>query len=943
MRILKSMQAGVLQKSFTYNTRHFLCVSLLWPFRMDTGEPVLETEMWQALTQHFREGRVFDQGMPKDRGEFLCLGSFHAPRSQAVKQEAVSVRVATCEKKLLVTGPRYWRSGGATRPEPIMTLPVRYDQAFGGDGFAENPIGKGFSAEEDGQKPLPCVEYPNVVVTSPSATAPPASFEAMDMGWKQRQQYAGTYDDTYMRTRMPGLPDDVDWRLFNDAPEDQWIDGYFRGDEEFEIIHMHPEKPRLSGQLPGVVGRAFVQRKPTAMDAGDVGGSHEVPLRIDTVWLMPEAELGVIIHRGTTEVETDDATDIVALLAAHEHLADPTRSLDHYRSEMRNRADPEEGYRYMLDTRPLIPVGCPCPLQELASGAELGAEGLASSNADRFIERQQDAASAQAQEFMASAHNSLDRYTDQLPDQISQAQQEIAGSQDGSTSPATETGAEAELRGILSRILPESADGKLDITRMDLRALDDLTEYSERQASEQQEEMATSIREQIDELRRQNDPERDEITQAIQRLEGALSGEREAPPLPRPEADFAVAELEEQAAEIARYEKDLREVGLDEGQLQAALPDMSELRLQLAEARQVAFEGYRESAHYIERASSPHPGEEDSRRDQLLSALAKGTSMAGGDFAFIDLRGATLRDADLSDAYLEDVDFTGATLVNVNLSGAILARSRFVDCALDNVCLVNANLGATSFANTMVRACDCSSARFARCRLHNSTFEHCRFGERPEMFLEMQCTETRFIECEMPETNFFELDLSGCSFRATNLSACNFMQANVAGVQFERADLTGSNFVETPAPSAIFESARMRNVRFLQDPVLNDASFRAADLREANLRSADLVGADFTEASLDGADLSGSDLTNALFTRASAIGTQFNKADMSGIRAYKTDMREASLFKAGIQGASFTSANLYSVSFLHSTIGGTDFSGTNLDNTILKDWTPDRG
>ena len=93
MRVLKPLQTGVLQKPFSYNERHFLCVSLLWAFRMDSGGVVLEGELWEALSGFLKEGRIFDQSMPKDRGEFLCAGSFHAPRGEPVRQEAVSVRV----------------------------------------------------------------------------------------------------------------------------------------------------------------------------------------------------------------------------------------------------------------------------------------------------------------------------------------------------------------------------------------------------------------------------------------------------------------------------------------------------------------------------------------------------------------------------------------------------------------------------------------------------------------------------------------------------------------------------------------------------------------------------------------------------------------------------------------------------------------------------------
>src|SRR5687767_15679476 len=45
------------------------------------------------------------------------------------------------------------------------------------------------------------------------------------------------------------------------APADQWLDGFFRGDEEVLLENMHPQRPRIEGRLPGLALRSFVTRK----------------------------------------------------------------------------------------------------------------------------------------------------------------------------------------------------------------------------------------------------------------------------------------------------------------------------------------------------------------------------------------------------------------------------------------------------------------------------------------------------------------------------------------------------------------------------------------------------------------------------------------------------------------------------------------------------------
>ncbi len=948
MRVLSPLQTGVLQKPFSYNGRHFLCVSLLWGFRLETGEVVLEADLWSALGDLLKEGRVFDQGMPKARGEFLCAGSFHAPDGEAVAQAAVAVSVGGYEKKLVVTGPRYWRRGVATRPEPIVSLPIRYDQAFGGEGFPDNPIGKGYAAQEHTEAnsetvALPCVEYPREAVSSPSQTPRPASLEGRDMGWRPRQQYAGTYDDEYMRTRMPGLPDDVDWRLFNDAAEDQWIEGFFRGDEPFSLQNVHPDQPFLRGRLPGVHGRAFIDRRLDPHRKNSELEFREIPLRLDTVWFLPSEGIGVVIHRGTTEIAEDDGTDVVHLLAAHENLSDPTRSLEHYREEMRKRADPEEGYRYLLDTRALLPLGCSCAIQDLMANNDMEMENLGQQNAQAYGERQREKAQAQAEEQLDSIQAKLDEQRERAPEATGQAEQELETTRaaiQGGHQPSEQ---EQELQRLMEKIAPGASSGQLDIANVDFKAIDELSDYMNRMAAEQRAQAEEMARERIEEMRRQNVPEQAEITKAIEEAERALAAVNEPAPLPRPKFDIDFDQVEEQIAALDQYSEELRQAGVDEEQIRAAIPDLGPVREQIAEAEKSIAEQYREGAHYLDESRSPHPGEEAQRRNKLLELAKEGASAAGGDYAFIDLAGVTLRDVDLSTAYLEYVNFAGATLIGVKLVGAILAKAQLRNCRFEGVDLTNANVGATTIEGSTFVDCKFDEARLGRATIRDTRFERCSLTDRQEMFLETAFERAAFVECEMPTTNFLERDLTRCSFRGTNLTQSNFLQCDLAHADFAYATLSSTNIVSTPAPGTRFDHGLLDNVRFIDEPVLNDCSFVKADLRGANLRDADLAGAVFSGAVLDQADFSESDLADARLDRVSAIGSQFRKCNLERANLYGTDLREASLMKARLLRTSFTAGNLYSVSFLYATLGETDFQGANLDNTILQDWRPSSG
>jgi hypothetical protein len=259
MNIIKPLHLGVLHKTFSFRGRDIFAVGVPVPFSLLDGEILLEQKMWGVIAGQLEDG-LFDVGMPKHQGELLVAGQFFAPDAKAVEAGEVRVRIGDIHKQLRVYPPRRWRkllgvgvaiSSGA----PVTEVPISYRLAFGGEGFAANPSGVGFKAfaDETGEVHLlPQIEYLQQPVTAPGKEYAPASLGRIDPMWKTRLSRAGTYDAQYLRERMPGLPDDIDWRYFNEAAEDQWVDGYFRGDETFSIEHMHPQFPQLSGHLPPI-------------------------------------------------------------------------------------------------------------------------------------------------------------------------------------------------------------------------------------------------------------------------------------------------------------------------------------------------------------------------------------------------------------------------------------------------------------------------------------------------------------------------------------------------------------------------------------------------------------------------------------------------------------------------------------------------------------------
>lgn len=346
MKIFKKDTQSLVIKCFGIRDTLYLATAVLIYFDLnDPDEPLKEQELWQTIPGELGGG-VLDAGMPKTRGEFLVTGSCFAPRGQKRNAAEVSVRAGAVRKVLNVFGDRHWKKLGRmgvaiSDPEPFSQMPIVYERAFGGEGFAPNPLGRGFAPllSPSGQEihPLPNIEHPARLIGSPSDRPEPAGFGPLDPMWPQRAKKNGTYDDRWMKERWPHFPDDQNYEFFNTAPEDQFLNGFFAAGDSIEIRNMHPDLPVINSRIPRLRIRCFVTKK-KSLRAKDSEEEifQEATTRIDTVWLFPAILRGVAMYRGTTEILDEEYADVVRIFLATERLSDPPKSIEFYYEEQKN-------------------------------------------------------------------------------------------------------------------------------------------------------------------------------------------------------------------------------------------------------------------------------------------------------------------------------------------------------------------------------------------------------------------------------------------------------------------------------------------------------------------------------------------------------------------------------------------------------------------------------
>ncbi|MBU2549040.1 MAG: DUF2169 domain-containing protein [Proteobacteria bacterium] len=348
MKVYKKQHLSLLIRVLGLKDALYLVTTILVYFDLnDPDHPLKEQDLWQAIPEQLGE-QALDMGLPKPLGEVLLTSQCFAPRGSSLQASQVSLRVGDLTKTLNVFGDRYWKKTGgivhgATEPEPFTVMPITYDRAFGGQGFAPNPMGKGLkpTAGPDGgsEYPLPNIEHPDRLVGSPRDTPWPSGFGPLDPMWTPRSDMVGTYDDKWQAERWPHYPDDFHVEFFNLAPPDQKLNDYLQGDETIEIVNMHPELPVITSRLPSLRVRCFVTHQKDRKAGPEEDLFDEVKTRIDTLWLFPEIMRGVVMYRGTLKVLDEEYADIRRIFLASEKAGEPPKSIEYYFEEQQKEAD----------------------------------------------------------------------------------------------------------------------------------------------------------------------------------------------------------------------------------------------------------------------------------------------------------------------------------------------------------------------------------------------------------------------------------------------------------------------------------------------------------------------------------------------------------------------------------------------------------------------------
>ncbi|WP_089724373.1 DUF2169 family type VI secretion system accessory protein [Candidatus Thiosymbion oneisti] len=272
------------------------------------GDPTLSSLRWES-----------DLAPYKPRCDILLEATAYAPKGTPAPGWPIDIQVGTYRKRLLVTGPRRWQRklfGGwkATLPEPIASLPLRYEYAYGGqvtrydpergrehtDHCPHNPLGLGYWPSEihEEAKRRDQVPVPQILAVEDLQPQFGQPLKVQGLGpigktWLPRLALAGTFDEPWQAGRWPKLSEDFDFGFWNCAHPDLQIP-YLAGDETVALYNLTPAG-RLDFRLPGYLPFVLVRYQ-----NGEV---KEARANLDTLFIAPDDRRVSLVWRATILAE----------------------------------------------------------------------------------------------------------------------------------------------------------------------------------------------------------------------------------------------------------------------------------------------------------------------------------------------------------------------------------------------------------------------------------------------------------------------------------------------------------------------------------------------------------------------------------------------------------------------------------------------------------------
>jgi uncharacterized protein YjbI with pentapeptide repeats len=753
------------------------------------GDPRLEQEPLTAeLYAEGDEARAGECLYPGDfadykpRADVLLRATCHTPGGASMTTCPVRFSVGDWSKSLRVVGPRVWVKSvlGAIPSDPVAfsRMPLGYANAYGGPGYARNPVGKGVG---DGE--LPNIESPELPIRSRSDKPEPAGFGPLSPAWADRIARLGRdYGRSWKKSRAPFFAEDFDWSYFNAAPADQQIP-YPRGDEPLLFQNLHPSAPLFSASLPGLRIRAFVN--------DDEGRLREAPMHLDTIFADLDEGRLVLVWRGLTPVREDDLHDVRTVLLSASPLDEPQRSEDHYRA--------------LIEAFERDPLEAALPEEARALRDAIGQGGGAAKDGAPPARKAQDPLS-----------QVLERRIGGFPPALLRAMEDTVA--------RLSTHAQAQGQDLHAALKKALGHGQAPVTPPPAAA--PLGDARIQGALSARLRKLMEVRKDLESKSGAPVPGFEALDEALRdpRI-AAIAGRPDPKPAPEPGpgVDLSGHDLSG---------RDLRGKDLSGARLVGAILAQADLRQARLGGADLTNAALTEAA--LDGA--------DLTGANLTGVTASGVSAPGARFAGAKLDGAVLdgaylNGADLSSVTAERCILSSADLTNADLRGAWFIHCLFEEADLRGADLRRAHLERCMFLEANAERADLSDTFVSRSGFAGADLRGARLiGARGEetVWIGATLSEADLSHAVLPGAHFTEARAEGARFYGANLKGSYFTRAKLARADLSRADLMEADLRKADLTEVIFRGANLFGAMAL------GAAGTPADLTGANLKRSTL-------------------------------------------------------------------------------------------------------
>jgi uncharacterized protein YjbI with pentapeptide repeats len=288
----------------------------------------------------------------------------------------------------------------------------------------------------------------------------------------------------------------------------------------------------------------------------------------------------------------------------------------------------------------------------------------------------------------------------------------------------------------------------------------------------------------------------------------------------------------------------------------------------------------------------------------FFNARLDGTSFDNANLLAADFRFATMNSVSATNA-----DFTLARLSDADLTSADLRGASFVAAELSGATLTFADLTGADLRGAILEDMDTQFTRF-----HQTVVDPTTVFDRRSLAIWL------IVNGQGAGRTFTDVDLSFSDLSGGDLSHVDLTGIDLSGVDFSNADLSGANLTNT-----VLRLLDLRGTKI--DDATNITNKWRVIWDIINNPKPDRVHAN--------ADLSLAFFIGATLERADVHNSNFNLGIMDDVNFEGCKGASAKFTSVEFHGANFKNADLRGASFANSILDNVNFLGANLTNAIF--------